>query len=285
MATGHRTMKKLFAIVFLLVIAAVDLLAQASIQRNNFSTAAPPAVVIGDWSYFNARPGNTNNVFWNDTGIIGVQNGGASLMWQLYGWNSGNNAAIGWGPGPASSLITNGAAIISTRDPAVVSLRISNPASTTANILNVESNGVPLVTVSSSGNLQASNGVYIAGMYRKQALLIASTATTNQIDGTLQNSYRWTNMVTNIVLQLTNVVEGQEIDYWFTGSTNTGPNYTVLFTFPNGGSSLAFRWGDGITNGAASFIVTNNTRVAAFTKVWLETSMTNIEAYFRYLPK
>jgi len=259
------------------------------VLRNKWSTnTADAAPVIGNWRYIQTGVGNTNDVNWNDTGITGLKDGGNSALWILYGWSSGNTGSFGWGPGPSSLALTNGGLIVAVRDTATIPLRTVGFSATTANLISIESNSVPLVTVSSSGNLQASNGVYIAGMYRKQALLVTSTALTAQIDGTLQNSYRWTNMVTNITCQLTNIVEGQEIDYYFTGGTNTGPNYTVSYTVPNP-SGVLIHWGDGITNGPTSFTVTNNTRVAAFTKAWLEftngVTTTNFEAYFRYLTK
>lgn len=289
---NYRTMKKLSAIalIFLVTVCAIIIWAQAPIQRNNFSTNVSSTPIIGDWRYTRNDSLNlqTNDFNVNSTGITGLQNGGASSMWILYGWSSGNTGSFGWGPGPASLALTNGALIIGVRDTTVIPLRIGGFSSTTANLLSIESNSVPIVTVSSNGTLQASNGVFIAGGYRKQALLVTSTALTDQIDGTLQNSYRWTNMVTNIVLQLTNIIEGQEIDYYFTGGTNTGPNYTVSYTVPNP-AGVWIHWGDGITNGPTSFTVTNGTRVAAFTKAWLEftngVTTTNLEAYFRYLTK
>lgn len=125
-------------------------------------------------------------------------------------------------------------------------------------------------------NILATNAI---GRLRS---LVTSTATTNQIDiASGPQAYYWTNMVTNIVLQVTNVwtagVTNRSIDFFFTGATNNGPTYTVTFDCPNP-AGVNFRWGwNSATNGATSFSVTNSQRAAATLTMW----ETNVgEAFF-----
>ena len=131
----------------------------------------------------------------------------------------------------------------------------------------------------------SSGSLTVTGMVRRIPLLVSSANTTNQIDPSLQSFYKWTNMVTNIVLQLTNLWEGTELNFYFTGGTNAGPNYTVTFAVPNP-AGVNIHWGaNSPTNGATSFTVTNNTRVTAYLGTVYETTSTNIEAYYQYLLK
>jgi len=125
-------------------------------------------------------------------------------------------------------------------------------------------------------NIVLTNGV---NHIRKQ---VNSTLTTNQINvATGPQYYFWTNMVTNVVLQITNTwsigVTNRTLDFFFTGATNTGPNYTVTFTCPNP-SGFVFRWGlYSITNGGTSFTITNNMAAGASITFW-ETNLA--ECYF-----
>lgn len=109
-----------------------------------------------------------------------------------------------------------------------------------------------------------------------------STQTTNMFNfGLGTRWYYWTNMVTNVVVQLTNVwgggVSNRTMNFFFTGATNGGPNYTVLFTVPNP-AGVAFRWGVfNPTNGATSFTVTNNSTASAVLTLW---NTNVIEAFY-----
>ncbi len=92
---------------------------------------------------------------------------------------------------------------------------------------------------------------------------MTSTVTTNQIDvGAGPDHYYWTNMVTNVVCQLTNTwgagVSNRTISMFFQGATNNGPNFTVTLLVPNP-AGVTFYWGAYIlTNGSITFTVTNN---------------------------
>lgn len=142
----------------------------------------------------------------------------------------------------------------------------------------------------SQGVLRTNGSAVIRGIQNygfrvNTSVLVPSTGTTNQIDPSIANSYRWTNMTTNVTIQLTNLVADSELDFYFTGGTNTGPNYTVFFTVPNPAGVLIHWGGNSPTNGPTSFTVTNNQRMAAFVRTWLETTTTNLEAYWQVLPK
>lgn len=101
----------------------------------------------------------------------------------------------------------------------------------------------------------------------------ASTVRVNQIDiASKVRSYYWTNMVTNITLQLTNVFNlgpaNRTIDFFFTGATNNGPNFTATFTCPAPGGVI-FRWGlFSTTNGTTTFTVTNNAALGVSLTLW-----------------
>lgn len=128
----------------------------------------------------------------------------------------------------------------------------------------------------------AFDNIIVTNAFNRIRSLVPSTTTTQQIDvATGPTAYYWTNMVTNVVCQLTNVwtasVSNRVLDFFFTGATNGGPNYTVTFNCPNP-AGVIFRWGIfSATNGATSFTVTNNVRVGASLTIW-DTNL--VEAYF-----
>lgn len=109
-----------------------------------------------------------------------------------------------------------------------------------------------------------------------------STITTNQLDfSTGPSDFSWTNMVTNVVCQFTNIwtggVTNRKYNFFFEGATNNGPNYTVTFLVPNP-DGVVFRWGAiNPTNGASSFTVTNNHGASASLTLW---NTNRIEAFY-----
>jgi|SRR6185436_19871301 len=91
----------------------------------------------------------------------------------------------------------------------------------------------------------------------------------------------WTNMVTNVTVNLTNTWSAtrtnRTLDFFFTGATNNGPNYTVTFQTLNP-AGVVYRWGIfSLTNGATSFSVTNNGGAGASLTLW-NTNL--VEGYF-----
>ena len=102
-----------------------------------------------------------------------------------------------------------------------------------------------------------------------------STSLTNIIDVTSGGSYYYlSNMVTNVVFNITNTMQlgnstNKTLNFFFTGATNGGPNYTVTFACPSP-SGFVFRWGiNSATNGSSStFTVTNNYAVGASLTFW-----------------
>lgn len=124
--------------------------------------------------------------------------------------------------------------------------------------------------------------VFVSNGVKRLRQLIPSTTTTQQIDVAAGPvAYYWTNMVTNVVLQFTNIfvasVSNSPIDFFFTGATNNGPNYTVTFTCPNP-AGVDFRWGlYSASNGLTSVTVTNNARLGASLTAW-DTNL--VEVYY-----
>ncbi|SRR6266498_2891056 len=108
---------------------------------------------------------------------------------------------------------------------------------------------------------------------------VNSSSTTNQIDAARgPQYYYWTNMVTNVVLQVTNVfplgITNRTLDFFFTGGSS---DYTVTFSCPNPGG-VVFHWGQwSATNGATSFTVTNGHAAGAALTFW-ESNL--VEGYF-----
>jgi len=104
--------------------------------------------------------------------------------------------------------------------------------------------------------------------------LISSTATSAQIDVARGPIYYYmTNMMTNIVLQLTNMfgigdTTNRTLNFFFNGTTNNGPNYTVGFSCPNPGG-VAIRWGvNSATNGNSDLILTNSKAASVSITLW-----------------
>lgn len=134
-------------------------------------------------------------------------------------------------------------------------------------------------TVTGAGSV---SNLFITNGIGRARTLVPSTSLTVQIDvANGVSAYYWTNMVTNVVCQFTNMfvagVTNRVIDFFFTGATNNGPNYTVTFTCPNP-AGVDFRWGlFSVTNGATTFSVTNNTRFGASLTPW-DTNV--VEGYF-----
>lgn len=187
--------KRLLAVGSILTGALLWLLLGAAapmpLLRNKWTTnTANSAPIIGDWQYFNTRPGNTNHVFFNDTGIIGVSDGGNSLMWQLHAWNSGNNSAISWGAGPSSVALTNGALIVSTRDATVVPFRVAGYTAQTANILEtslISGNRGFVVNSNGFGGTTNITGSFAANSYVIFRQMVDSTVTNTVAETSLMS--------------------------------------------------------------------------------------------------
>jgi hypothetical protein len=148
------------------------------------------------------------------------------------------------------------------------------------------SSGLRIYTVASSSSISGLSAnfdsITVTNAFNRIRSLVPSTTLVKQIDfATGPTAYYWTNMVTNITLQITNTwvgsVSNRVIDFFFTGATNTGPNYTVTFSCPDP-SGLIFRWGTySVTNGANAFAVTNNSGAGVSLTLW-DTNL--IEAYY-----
>lgn len=282
------------------------------VQANNIVITNNGSLAFGT----NLTAPDTFLVRDNAPNVLGMRNGAVNQAFRVYNsfTDSANNEYLELKGGGGSVQITAGKNGSGTLKQLYMSGASSSAAITlggTSGALNIDTSGnwlagidntynigasgasrpksvylgtsIVAPTVTAGTLLTASNQAVFLGAIQKKPLLITSTATTNQIDFTLQNSYRWTNMATNIVLQLTNIIEGAEIDYYFTGATNAGPDYTVFLTIPNPGG-VNVRWGiNSPTNGPTSFTVTNNARASLFTKVWLDTTSTNIEAFWQPL--
>lgn len=177
--------------------------------------------------------------------------------------NTGSNLGIGWPSYDSKSGValrfnswTNGAGLQSSSNANTFTMSLA-----------------PSISIDSSLTTN------VAGRLRQ---LITSTATTNQIDwANGPAAYYWTNMVTNVVLQVTNVwtagVTNRSLDFFFQGATNNGPNFTVLVTCPNP-AGVNLRWGwNSTTNGNADLTVTNNRRAGLVLTMW-ETN--EVEAYW-----
>jgi hypothetical protein len=91
-----------------------------------------------------------------------------------------------------------------------------------------------------------------------KTILLPNSQTTAQIDWNVGASFVWTNLATNVTLQVTNVIPGKNVEVWADGD-GTARNITLS---TNGSTGLLFVYDlTPATNGSPSFICTNYSRI------------------------
>lgn len=146
-------MKKLLGLL-LLFLSLVAWSQPAPIQRNIFSTTIPGQPVVGSFSLSNRLVNfGTNFVYVDWSGIYSPDSSGGG--WKLSG--GFDNSYFKYGPSLGSLLLTNGGILLSLENPNAIPLEISGYGFQIANLFQVESNGVAVVTVSASGVVMITN--------------------------------------------------------------------------------------------------------------------------------
>lgn len=123
--------------------------------------------------------------------------------------------------------------------------------------------------------LSGTNGITASNNY------VTTTSLTNYINVLNSSTYFfWTNMVTNVVVNLTNVASltgARTLNFFFTGGIS---NYTATFLFPNDATTTN-RWGiNSATNGGTGITVSNNHAVGVSMTLW---NSNTVESYFQHL--